>query len=164
MQKEKTMYFPLFIDLTDRKIMIVGMGKIAMRRIRTLSSFSPQVLVIAKEIDPVYRKEAEELFSGGRIAFREKLFEETDLEWQPEIVIAATDNSALNIRIGTSAKELGALVNVASDASRCDFYFPAVALSDEIVAGVTGRGNNHKKVAQVTDKIRRLLHLESTIL
>lgn len=157
MQDKKAPYFPLFIDLTGKKIMFVGFGNVTMRRIRTLLPFSPDILVITREICGELKEEAGKLIESGQIRCSLKVFEENDLKCHPDIVIAATEDAALNAHIGKLAKQKGALVNVASDAALCDFYFPAVASAENITVGVTGNGNNHQKVAKVTEEIRHLL-------
>lgn len=157
MQEQKAPYFPLFINLTGKKILFVGFGHVTMRRIRTLISFSPDIWVITREIRAEYQEEARRMKEKGLIHVLLKEFEEKDLQCHPDIVIAATEDNELNVYIGKLAKQEGALVNVASDASLCDFYFPAVASKEEITVGVTGNGRNHQKVAKVTEEIRHLL-------
>lgn len=159
MQEKQTPYFPLFINLTGKKIMLVGLGKVAVRRIHTLLPFEPEILVITKEIPEECQKEAEMFIEKGVITCFRKEFEDTDLNWNPDIVIAATDQAKLNARIGETARAKGALVNVASDCNLCDFYFPAMARTESVTVGVTGNGKNHKEVAHVTEQIRRMLHL-----
>lgn len=159
MQEKQTPYFPLFINLSGKKIMLVGLGKVAVRRIHTLLPFEPEVLVITKEIPEECQKEAEMFIEKGVITCLRKEFEDTDLNWNPDIVIVATDSARLNAYIGETARAKGALVNVASDCSLCDFYFPAMARTESVTVGVTGNGKNHKEVAHVTEQIRRMLHL-----
>ena len=48
-------------------------------------------------------------------------------------------------------------VNNASNAPMCDFYFPAIAFSEEVVVGITGNGKNHRDVAEKAAMIRKCL-------
>ena len=54
-------FFPLFMDLTEKKIVVIGGGIIASRRIKTLTEFSNHILVVA----PVVTKEIEQLIAEG---------------------------------------------------------------------------------------------------
>ena len=72
------------------------------------------------------------------------------------MVLAVTNNSELNEEIYQICKEEGIYVNVASDKSLCDFYFPGICLKDDIVVGITASGVNHKKAKAVREKCRHI--------
>ena len=87
-------YFPLFIDLSEKKLVVFGAGRIARRRITVLSQFTPALTVIAPDCLP----EVEELAAEGKIRYLKKVYEEEDLEGA-DIVFAATNDHAVNDRI-----------------------------------------------------------------
>ena len=131
-------YFPMFIDIEGKHILVVGAGKIALRRVQTLLQFRARIKVIAKEI-PKEQKEAFHLLvSEGKIVLEEKAFEESDLTEALFLVLA----------------------NTATDRTDCDFYFPAVAVQEELVVGITGDGSDHRKVAETAARIRKVLEME----
>lgn len=150
-------YFPLFIRLKGRRILVFGAGKIALRRIRTLLFFQAQIQVIAPEIPEEAGAEMEKMIQDGRIQYRKAGFQEKDLAEGAAMVLAATNDRVLNERIALLCKEKGILVNTASDHEMCDFYFPAIAQSDKIIAGIIGTGTNHKEVAAAAAGIRTYL-------
>lgn len=154
---KQTPYFPVFMNLEHKKIVVFGAGKVALRRILTLQFFHASIFVIAKEIKKEQKELFQELMTSGKIIFCQKAFTPSDLDEGADMVLAATDDSGVNLEIYDICKARGILVNTASDANRCDFYFPAVACTDEIVIGITGNGMNHKKVARMTEEIRRYL-------
>ena len=139
--------FPLFVDLSDTPVLVVGAGKIASRRIRTLADFAGNITVVAPEIAP----EAEKL--PARLCRR--TFEEADLNGMG-LVVAATDDDALNARIAALCRERKIPVNVSTDHTLCDFYFPGVARKGELVAGVTAGGTDHRAARELTERIREL--------
>ena len=59
--------FPLYIDLTDRRVLVYGGGAVASRRVETLSRFGPAVTVVAPEIAPAIRSPAGGGVGGGRL-------------------------------------------------------------------------------------------------
>lgn len=145
-------YFPLFIDLSGKTILVVGAGRIALRRIRVLAQFTERLTVIAPEIRP----ELEPLESAGKLTVFRKEFEPSDLPGA-DLVLAATNDKAVNELIWKRCKELGIPVNVSSDAGKSDFYFPGVARKGDFVIGVTAGGKDHAAAKRLTDSARQLL-------
>lgn len=148
-------YFPLFVDLSETDVLVVGAGRIALRRVKTLLDFAGRVTVVA----PAVCDELEALAAAGGIALRRRAFEERDLEGAG-LVLAATNDAALNARIARLARTRGIPVNVGSDKSLCDFYFPGVARRGSVVVGVTASGTDHAASRRVTQAVRRLLEEE----
>ena len=147
-------YFPMFIDIEGKHILVVGAGKIALRRVQTLLQFRARIKVIAKEI-PKEQKEAFHL-----LVLEEKAFEESDLTEAFFLVLAATNVKKLNHEICMLCRKRKILANTATDRTDCDFYFPAVAVQEELVVGITGDGSDHRKVAETAARIRKVLEME----
>ena len=153
-------YFPMFIDIEGKHILVVGAGKIALRRVQTLLQFRARIKVIAKEI-PKEQKEAFHLLvSEGKIVLEEKAFEESELTEAFFLVLAATNVKKLNHEICMLCRKRKILANTATDRTDCDFYFPAVAVQEELVVGITGDGSDHRKVAETAARIRKVLEME----
>lgn len=153
-------YFPMFIDIEGKHILVVGAGRIALRRVQTLLQFRARIKVIAKEI-PKEQKEAFHLLvSEGKIVLEEKAFEESDLTEAFFLVLAATNVKKLNHEICMLCRKRKILANTATDRTDCDFYFPAVAVQEELVVGITGDGSDHRKVAETAARIRKVLEME----
>ena len=149
--KEKKM-FPLFVDLTEKKVLVAGAGKIAARRVKTLLPFAGEILVEAEK----KKKEILDLAEKGEILYRKKPYAREDL-YDADMVIAATDSKEVNEDIYSACKCLGIQVNVASDQKKCDFHFPGVLEYDGVVMGFNGGGKDHRKVRQVREKVQEAL-------
>lgn len=145
------MYFPMFVDLSQKKITIIGAGNIARRRVSTLVMFTQNLLVVAPEIG----KDIELMSKQYKFMISVKEYEIKDI-LKSDIVIAATNNLSLNNIIYRDCKDLGILVNVCSDKTKCDFYFPAIVQKDDVTIGITSGGQNHKLVRETANKIRNL--------
>ena len=145
-------YFPMFIDLSDKKIVVVGGGSIATRRIKTLLSFTRNIDVVA----PKVTMELSELGKAGIVNLFLRPVKRSDFTGA-YMVIAATNDRKLNDVICTVCKEEGIYVNVSSDKEKCDFYFPGIFMQDEIVVGVTASGLDHKKARRVREEIQAVL-------
>ncbi len=145
--------FPLFVDLSGKKVLIYGGGTVAARRCRALVDFGPELTVIAPEILPEIRA-----LPGVRC--RLEAFSEAAMP-EAGYVLAATNDPALNRAIAAAGRERGALVNDASDPAGCDFHFPALALRGPLTVGVNAGGEDHKLVAKTASDIRKLLNSPS---
>ena len=128
-------YFPMFIDLSDKKIVVVGGGNIATRRVRTLLQFTRNITAIALITRPVKRSDFDMAY----------------------MVIAATNDWKLNDEIYRVCKEEGIYVNVADDKSKCDFYFPGIYMKDEVVVGITASGLDHIRAKKVRIAIQEAI-------
>ncbi|POP33346.1 bifunctional precorrin-2 dehydrogenase/sirohydrochlorin ferrochelatase [Lactonifactor longoviformis] len=158
MNNQEKPYFPLFVDLSEKKILVIGAGKIAARRIQTLLPFAGEIRVIA----PRAAAEVAEMAENGRIQYEAREYEREDL-YDACIVIAATDREQINHEIYSVCKCMGILVNVISDKNKCDFYFPGIVHRDEIVIGVSASGKDHKKAKKVREDIAAFLQEEEKV-
>ncbi len=145
-------FFPFFIDLSEKRIIVFGAGKIARRRISMLYQFTPELVVIAPDCLP----EVEELAKDGRIRLLKKPYEESDLEGA-DMVFAATNDHAVNDKIYDDCKKRRITVNVSTDRSKSDFYFPGLARKGDIVVGVTASGKDHAGAKRVSEMMRKML-------
>lgn len=148
----KKPYFPMFVDLSDKKVIVVGAGTIAKRRIRSLTEFTDHLIVIAPEVN----RELLDMEKEGKITILKKKYEREDL-YDAQLVIAATNDTKTNNDIYSVCKCMGITVNVCSDKTKCDFYFPGIAKKENVVVGVTASGEEHKKAREVVEKIREIL-------
>jgi len=148
-------FFPVFVDLSGRRALVVGGGRIAARRVNTLSQFCPNVTVVAPAIHP----DIAALAARGRVKTVARAYREEDLDGA-ELVLACTDDGALNAAVAEACRERRIPVNDASDRSRCDFLFPGIARRGPVVAGVTAGGRDHALARRATEAVRRCLERE----
>ena len=148
------LYFPLFVDLSNKKIVVVGAGKIAARRVKSLLPFAGTIKVIASEVAGEITEMAAS--SEGKLIIEQRPFEEADLD-DADIVLAITNDKELNTQIGTRCREKKILVNVSHEKELCDFYFPGVVQKENVVIGVTASGKDHSQARKVTEQIRAMM-------
>lgn len=145
-------YFPMFVDLSDKNIVVVGGGTIATRRVKTLLHFTRNITVVAPKMTP----ELLELGKAGKIHTQIRPVKRSDFT-MAYMVIAATNDERLDSDIYHVCKEEGVYVNIASDKEKCDFYFPGIFMQDELVVGITASGLDHGKAKLVREEIQRAL-------
>ena len=150
-------YFPLFVDVSRIKVMFVGGGRIAQRRIKVLSQFGPRMIVIAPEVTEEIRSMAQ----AGKVQWLSRPFQETDLDDEGiGMVIAATDDRQVNHQVGQIAQSRRLPVSVADCKEESTFYFPGIAKKENLVVGITASGVDHVKAAQLTRSVQKILEEE----
>lgn len=143
--------FPMFINLKNRPVTVVGGGNIALRRVKTLLSCNAKIRLIAPRIKP----ELEALAKS--IVIEQREFMPRDIEGA-FFVLAATDNTGVNCEVEALCRKSGILVNRCDSRDHCDFYFPALIKSEELVAGLCSKtGQHHKLVREKARDIRTTL-------
>lgn len=150
--KKSNARFPMFVDLWDKKILVVGGGTIAGRRIRILTAFAGDLTVVAPRISPEIR----ELAASGAVKLVERRFciEDVQGAW---MVLAATDDPQVNRQIWQEARAQGAWVNVSSDRTLCDFHFPGIIRREPVVIGINASGENHRLAREVREELEKEL-------
>ena len=152
MSNDKKPYFPLFVDLNEKQIVVVSAGTIAKRRIRTLVSFTNHLTVIAPEVN----RELLDMEKAGMLRIKRKNYEREDI-YDADYVIAATNDHQINSDIYSACKCMGITVNVCSDKTKCDFYFPGIAKDGDTVVGITSGGGDHRLAAKISAVVRQIL-------
>ena len=152
---ERKPFFPLFVDMNGRKVLIVGGGKVAERRIRVLLDFGADITVISPEVSEYIENAA----SLGTIRLHKRNYTEGDVTaLMPFFVIAATDDQQVNHQIAMEAKSLNIHVSVADCRDECTCYFPAIADNGAYIAGLISKNGNHAGVKQMVEKVRATLN------
>lgn len=146
-------YFPMFVDMTERECLIVGGGNVAYRKVIVMLDFGAKVTVVAEDICDELRKltiddiASEDKTSSytankeNRITFIKRRFERKDCDGM-EMVIAATDDNALNHEIAEYCKAKDIMVNAVDQKADCSFIFPSYIKEKNLVAAFSSGGNS----------------------
>lgn len=153
----KKAYFPLFVDISKKRILIIGGGKIASRRAETLLAFAEDIWVVS----PALTKDLQMLVKQRRIHWIGETYR-ADLLKGADMVLAAASDSACNEQVANDCRCRGIPVNTAHKKELCDFYFPGIVKKDHMVIGVTASGTDHRRakmlrmrLAQAMERIDR---------
>ena len=148
-------FFPLFVDMTGRKALIAGGGKVAERRIKALIDFGADITVISPDVSEYIENAA----SLGTIRLLKRKYTEGDVSAvTPFFVIAATDDRRVNQQIAMEAKSLDIPASVADCREECTCCFPAIADNGVFIAGLVSKDGNHTGVKQMAEKVRATLN------
>ncbi len=128
--------YPVQLNIEKRDCLIVGAGKVAYRKARTLLDSGALVTVIAPDIDVRFRD-----ICCSNLILLERTFRPEDVCGR-FLVFAATSDKKINQSIVQSAKCRGILVNVADDAQSCDFIVPARLEKKDLMLTISTNGKS----------------------
>ncbi len=144
--------FPLFVDIGEMPVTVLGGGKVATRRVGTLVDCGAVVTVIAPQITA----ELQELAKSGVIFHHNREYAPGDLA-KTTLAVIATDSPLTNIQATEEAKRLGIPHSTAYHRDKGSFWFPALLHQDNLAIGLVSVDGDHIKVRQAAEKIRRKL-------
>jgi precorrin-2 dehydrogenase/sirohydrochlorin ferrochelatase/precorrin-6A/cobalt-precorrin-6A reductase len=150
---EKLRWFPFFLNIHNKRVVIAGGGAIALRRVKTLLRFDCAIELIA----PALHSEVAALAEANRdcLSVSIRPFEAGDCHG--DYVLALTGDRELNHRISLECREKNIPVSVADCREESTFYFPAVVLWDAVVAGLSSGGRDHAMVKEKADRLRSII-------
>lgn len=127
-------YFPFYIDIENKKCVVVGGGVVALRKVEKLLPFKPRITVIAPEIH-------EEIEGLSELEIHRRKFVDKDIEGA-FLVISATDDKELNAHIFKLCNDRNILVNTVDDKDNCSFIFPALVKKENVTVGISTEGKS----------------------
>jgi precorrin-2 dehydrogenase/sirohydrochlorin ferrochelatase len=125
-------YYPIYLDIRDKKCVVVGGGDVAYRKAVSLKEAGAQVVVISPDFSKDFLKEE------GITMLRQK-YEERCLEGAT-LIIAATNDKEINQRVWEEARRHGLLVNVVDQPELCNFIVPSVVNRGELQISISTGG------------------------
>jgi uroporphyrin-III C-methyltransferase/precorrin-2 dehydrogenase/sirohydrochlorin ferrochelatase len=145
-------YFPVFFDLTAQKVLVVGAGEVALRKVALLMRSGAAVTVVAPEIHPELMRRA----AGGLIKLALREFVPEDLAGS-RLVIVATSHRALNRWIANLSESRGIPVNVVDDREASRFIVPAIVDRDPVLVAVATSGTSPVLARRLRERLEALI-------
>ncbi len=145
--------FPVCLMLAGKPCLVVGGGPIAARKTGHLLEAQADVTIVCTEVS----RDMQTLVSAGKIRLVKHPFTESDLDGQ-FLVIAATDNSAVNLQIINACQHRNILCSAADgNWPKGDFIVPATTRKNGFVVTVATGGRSCRQSRLVKDKIADML-------
>lgn len=141
-------YYPIFIDMKDREVLVVGGGFVALQKIRTLIDSGAKVTIVTKEL--IAKKILE-----FNLPLEIREYREEDIHGK-SIVVAATNDTKVNSLIYEHAKKYNVLLNAVDDKDNCDYYLGAISKCGDITVSVSTAGKSPIVAKKVRDKINNI--------
>jgi uroporphyrin-III C-methyltransferase/precorrin-2 dehydrogenase/sirohydrochlorin ferrochelatase len=145
-------YFPLFLDLRGRTVVVVGGGTIAERKLDLVREAGPRLVVVAPAITPRLARLAAE----GALEHRARTFADADLDGA-RFVIAATNDRAVNRAVADAADARGIPANVVDDLELSTGILPAIVDRSPIVVAISTQGTTPALARFVRERVESLV-------
>ena len=139
-------YYPIYLDLQARPVLVVGGGAIAEGKAEQLLSAGAKVTVVS----PTLTERLRELSERGEIVYSPREYEESDLDGVA-LVISATDNQPVNEAVALAARARNLLYNIVDQAPLCNFITPALVTRGELQITIS-TGGGSPSVAQLVKR------------
>ncbi|WP_034950733.1 siroheme synthase CysG [Erwinia oleae] len=145
-------YLPIFADIRNKPVLVVGGGDIAARKITLLRRAGARVQIAARAL-------CEELLAleqTGEVEWIATGYKSEQLH-SVLLVIAATDDGELNARVFHDAQDRHLLANVVDDQPRCSFIFPSIVDRSPLVVAISSSGTAPVLARLLREKLEALL-------
>ena len=141
-------YYPIFLDLNNQNVIVVGGGEVAERKIKNLLIYGCTIYISSPHLTPhlqqlVSAKKIHHISDESLDAYMDTAF----------MVIAATDDSEVNSKIATQAKKHGLLINAVDQPKDCNFIMPSIVKRGNLQIAISTAG----KSPALAKKIRKEL-------
>lgn len=130
-------YFPAFIKLDNRKILIIGGGGVAHEKLAHLLDFSHEIEVIALE----FSSQMMERIEKESLRFKKRSYKKGDIKGF-SVIIVAVDNISLQAEIFQESKKYNCLCNCVDSIGYCDFIFPSYIKKDDLIIAISTSGSS----------------------
>ena len=128
-------YFPMFMDFSNKKVLVVGGGNIATEKLEKLVDFTKEITIITKELTP----ECNQLIKEHCLSLYQRPYRVGDID-SFDIVIVATNNIKMHERIYQESRGKGILVNSVDNTDYCDFIFPSYIKKGDLTIAFSTSG------------------------
>lgn len=148
MERKEFRFLPISIDISGRKILIIGGGKVGYHKSLILNRYTDEATVISKTFHEGFEK-----LPFQRI---QKAYEPEDLKgvW---LVYICTENHELNARIKQDAERYHVLASVCDNPSLCDFVSPAVYKDGDLTIAVGSNAKDVHRSIRVRNRVREAI-------
>lgn len=153
--KKRFPYYPIYIDIEDHAVLIVGGGAVCARKAETMMRYGGRVTIVSPEItDEIAAWEHD-----GALAVHRKRYEESDLDGA-SIVIASTDDPCVNARVARDCRRRKVPVNVVDVTHLCEFIVPAIIQKGSIQIAISTGGKSPALGRTLKEDLQRTIGAE----
>lgn len=152
MPKKKFPYYPIFLDIENHDVLIIGGGAVCTRKAEAMMKYGARVTVVAPEVT----REIAEWGNSGRLIVKQKEYETSDLDGAA-IVIASTDDEKVNERVARDCRRRRIPVNVVDVTHLCEFIVPAIVEQGSIQLAVSTGGKSPALARTLKEDLRKVV-------
>ena len=152
-------YYPIFLDIADRPVVVIGGGEVALRKVEGLLNAAARITVIS----PSLHSDLEVLVQQGRVRHIARGYRPGDLDGYV-LAFVGTDDRSLNVTVAGEGKERGVWVNAIDDPTNCDFIMPAIVRRGNLTVAISTGGGSPAAARKIREDMEGSLTDEYVLL
>jgi precorrin-2 dehydrogenase/sirohydrochlorin ferrochelatase len=141
-------FYPVLLDLTGKKVLVVGGGQVAQRKVETLLEYEAKISIIARVLTDKLNK----MVDVETVVFLGKEFLPHHLDGA-FLVIAATNDKGLNHRVSEEANRRGILVNAVDQPADCNFIVPSILRRGDLLVAISTSGKSPAMAKRIREQL-----------
>lgn len=130
--------YPVNLELERRRVLLVGGGRVARQKIRTMLTAGAEVTIVAPLVDD---RLTEAALTDEQVTIHRRGYERGDIDGQ-QLVLTCTDDRAVNAQVFADADAAGIWCNSADDPDNCSWTLPSVVRQGDLQLTVSTRGKS----------------------
>jgi precorrin-2 dehydrogenase/sirohydrochlorin ferrochelatase len=146
------MFYPIFLNLEGHRVVVIGGGEVAERKIQSLLDTGAIIVVISPEVTP----DIASLYRQNRIELCKRLYMPGDCAGAA-LVLSATGDPEVSKAVYTEASALGIFINTADQPAQCSFIMPAVIRRGDIGVAISTSGTSPALAARLRRRISEVI-------
>ena len=146
------MFYPVYLNLKARRVLVIGGGEVAERKIESLLESGASVLVVSPAVTPAIASLSEQ----KKIEIRYRSYIPGDCSGA-SLVFSATGDPEVSRAVYQEATALGVFINTADQPDRCSFIMPAVVRRGDIGVAISTNGTSPALASRLRQKISELI-------
>jgi precorrin-2 dehydrogenase / sirohydrochlorin ferrochelatase len=143
-------YYPVSLDLKDKKCLVIGGGKVAERKIIALLECKAIVYVVSPKVTSY----VDNLANKGKIYLEKRTYQKSDIK-DSFLVIGATDDELVNKEIAINCNIDNVLLNIVDDPVKCNFILPAVLRRGSLSISISTEGKSPLLARRIKEKLEK---------
>ena len=144
-------YYPIYMDIENKPVLVIGGGKVALRKVKTLLEYG----AIVRIVSPKLIAELEQLLDGVRCIWIAKEYSTEDIK-DAVLVFACTEKEEVNAKIAEDAKVNYRPINVVDDPDKCSFIVPSVLIRGDLSIAVSTGGSSPLVARKIREELEAL--------
>ncbi|HVT43117.1 MAG TPA: bifunctional precorrin-2 dehydrogenase/sirohydrochlorin ferrochelatase [Thermoanaerobaculia bacterium] len=152
MTRKKYPYYPIYIDLENRDVLIVGGGNVCARKAETMLRYGAKVTIVSREVND----EIGEWEKDGKVTVHLKAYDASDLTGR-SIVIASTDDPCVNARVARDCRRSRIPVNVVDVTHLCEFIVPSIVEQGSIQVAISTGGKSPAIARTLRERLQQTI-------
>jgi siroheme synthase-like protein len=146
------MFFPIYLNLTSKRVIVIGGGEVAERKVASLSGTGAAIVVISPDLTP----ELLSLAKSNAIDWQKRSYVHGDCSGAA-LILSATNDPTISREVWEEATRAGILVNTADQPSLCDFIMPAVIRRGDLAVAISTGGASPALAATLRERLSEMV-------